>query len=148
MARSESMRTILTIPSQTTELAADLVSYINGLATNPALLSLASVFETDTAALATISEWEASVSSVVQAGHTPGSDFLSGLPTEAQSFFGSVYTAEASLAAKNGFTSQAAVATGGATATSTKSGNAAPTGAALGLSAAALGGFVAVMAAL
>ena len=96
--------------------------------------------------MSTIVAWEASISSVVQAGGTLASDYLSALPTEAQSFFGSVYTAEASIAAKDGFTSVAAQATGSAT--STKSGNAAPTGAAVGLSAAALGGFVAVMAAL
>jgi hypothetical protein len=108
-------------------------------------------------------EFEASIVSEVENGQTPAADFLSGLPTEAQSFFGSVYTAELSIAKKNGFTSQqtsaatgsaatGSTATGSAaaagSATSTKSGNAAPTGMAVGLSAAALGGIVGVVMAL
>jgi hypothetical protein len=90
--------------------------------------------------------------SVVENHETPAADFLSGLPTEAQSFFGSVYTAEASIASKNGFTSQGTSAatgkTAAGTASSTTSGNAAPTGAVLGLSAGALAGFVGVVMAL
>jgi len=140
-------------PAQTTEAVAELSSYLIALQTDPALLSLASVFETNPGAVSTLVQFEQSLVSVVENHQTPAADFLSGLPTEAQSFFGSVYTAEASIASKNGFTSAGTSAATGTHATaagtgaSTTSGNAAPT-AALGLSAGALAGFVGVVMAL
>jgi hypothetical protein len=82
------------------------------------------------------------VSSVVAHGETPAANFLSGLPTGVQSFFGSVYTAEASIASKNGFSVKA---TGSATPTK----NAAkPTAHAVGAAAAGLAGFMGVVIAL
>jgi hypothetical protein len=115
------------------------------------LLSLVDALQTNTAALESIAAFETSVMSVVANGGTVASDFLSGLPTEAQSFFGSVYTAEASIASKNGFTSGLATTdapTAAGTGTSTTSGNFAAPTAALGLSAGALAGFVGVVMAL
>jgi hypothetical protein len=120
--------------------------------------------------LSSVQAFESSIASVISAGQTIGSDYLSVLPTEAQSFFGSVVTAELSIASQDGFTTSDGTAaqtsatsatatskstasgtiagTAAGTATSTKSGNGAPTTAALGLSAAALGGFVGVVMAL
>ena len=102
--------------------------------------------------MASISAWEASITSVIQAGQTAAPGFLSGLPTEAQSFYGSVYTAEASIFAKDGFSSVASGATATTASTittaSATSKNAAPTRAAMGLPAVAFGGLVAAVAAL
>ena len=83
-----------------------------------------------------------SVSSVIAAGETVPANFLSALPTGVQSFFGSVYTAEVSIASQNGFPVKA---TGSATPTK----NAArETGRAVGVAAAGLAGFMGVVMAL
>ena len=72
---------------------------------------------------------------------TPNANFLDSLPTEVQSFYGSVYTAEVSIMSANGFTNVNLP-----TATST-AGAAVNTGA-VGVSGAALAGFIGVVMAL
>lgn len=55
---------------------------------------------------------------------TPASDFLQALPTQYQSFYGSVYTAELSILSKDGFTSSPSLASATGTSTSTSTGTA------------------------
>lgn len=119
-----------------------MVSYLSALETDPALLSLASVYETDTAGLQSLEAFGSSLSSVVANHQTPASNFLSAAPTNAQSFYGSVYTAELSIMSQYGFGAKN-------TASATSTGNAAqPTAKAVGVAAAGVAGFMGVVMAL
>ncbi|TGO30308.1 hypothetical protein BPAE_0006g00480 [Botrytis paeoniae] len=85
--------------SQTQALVDDLQSYILDLATQPIVSSLA----TDTAALSSLEALQESLLSDVQDGETPNTSVLTALPSPLASFIGSIYTAELSIASKNGF---------------------------------------------
>lgn len=93
--------------------------------------------------MSSLAKWEASLSSVVAAHETPAANFLDGLPKDFQSFYGSVLTAELSIASQYGFTS---AVTGSATPTKTP--NAAAPTKALGAAAALGAGVLGVMIAL
>lgn len=139
--------------SQTTQLEAAIASYALTLETDPALLSLVSLFETNPGALSTFQVLDSPIRSMALHGETPTAGFLDVAPTEAQSFFGSVLSAEASIASMDGFTRKLtqALSTGpaaAAAATQTSGNAAAAMAMPVGLSAAALGGFVGVVMAL
>ncbi|KAF7949874.1 uncharacterized protein EAE97_003383 [Botrytis byssoidea] len=85
--------------SQTQALVDDLQSYILDLATQPIVSSLA----TDTAAISSLDSLQASLLSDVRDGETPNTSVLTALPSPLASFIGSIYTAELSIASKNGF---------------------------------------------
>ncbi|THV55598.1 hypothetical protein BGAL_0006g00500 [Botrytis galanthina] len=85
--------------SQTQDLVDDLQSYILDLATQPIVSSLA----TETAALSSLNSLQASLLSDVRDGETPNTSVLTALPSPLASFIGSIYTAELSIASKNGF---------------------------------------------
>ncbi|KAF7928708.1 uncharacterized protein EAE98_005764 [Botrytis deweyae] len=85
--------------SQTQALVDDLQSYILDLATQPIVSSLA----TDTAALSSLEALQESLLSDVRDGETPNTSVLTALPSPLASFIGSIYTAELSIASKNGF---------------------------------------------
>lgn len=77
------------------------------VATQTDFLAIISSISTDTAALASITAFEASVSRQVRAGQTVGSDYLDGLPSGIRRFFASVVSEEYAILATNGFTSLA-----------------------------------------
>ncbi|TGO68259.1 hypothetical protein BOTNAR_0027g00150 [Botryotinia narcissicola] len=93
--------------SQTQALVDDLQSYIIDLATQPIVSSLA----TDTAAISSLDSLQASLLSDVRDGETPNTSVLTALPSPLASFIGSIYTAELSIASKNGFSDLIANAT-------------------------------------
>ncbi|KAF7913640.1 uncharacterized protein EAF01_000046 [Botrytis porri] len=105
--------------SQTQALVDDLQSYILDLATQPIVSSLA----TDTAALSSLEALQESLLSDVRDGETPNTSVLTALPSPLASFIGSIYTAEISIASKNGFgdliASETATATEAASASAT-----------------------------
>src|SRR4051794_17188462 len=93
-----------------------------------------------------------SLEAEVEAGKTPVSDFFTALPSDAASYFGSLYTAEQSIFSANGFGAQANgnKPTGGSQTgapTSTSTGGAVHTQAA-GIAAAGFVGFMGVVMAL
>ncbi|TGO42684.1 hypothetical protein BHYA_0006g00870 [Botrytis hyacinthi] len=109
--------------SQTQALVDDLQSYILDLATQPIVSSLA----TDTAAISSLDSLQASLLSDVRDGETPNTSVLTALPSPLASFIGSIYTAELSIASKNGFGDLMPSET--ATATATEAASASATGA-------------------
>ncbi|KAL3422667.1 hypothetical protein PVAG01_06823 [Phlyctema vagabunda] len=144
---------------QTQQAIDALQSYIQGIQTDSAFLSIVTEVADNTAGLATLTSFQASLESQVVANETPAADWLEALPTQWQSFFGSVYTAEVSLLSAAGFTSSVALATpsrtgaaatttgtssASSTAATTESANAAPTmgssGMIAGMLAVGLGG--------
>ncbi|KAH8602704.1 hypothetical protein B0O99DRAFT_587790 [Bisporella sp. PMI_857] len=139
---------------QTSEYVADVVSYLSALATDPAILSLASKFQTDSAALSSFQAAGSSIGSIVEAGETVPANFLDSVPSDARSFFGSVFTAVQSIASENGFAavktgSPTTAATDAATVATTKAstGGAMPTGF-VGMAGVAAAGFMGVVMAL
>jgi hypothetical protein len=77
------------------------------VATQADFLSILSSISTDTAALASVTAFEASVSRQLGAGQTVGSNCLDGLPSGVRPFFVSVLSQEYAILASNGFTSLA-----------------------------------------
>jgi hypothetical protein len=73
---------ILTPNRQTTAAVEALSSYFRELTTNTELLALYSSLSTDTAALASITAFEASISSQVAAHETLNANYLDGLPSQ------------------------------------------------------------------
>jgi hypothetical protein len=128
---------------QTSAAQAELVSYLEALQTDPAVLSLASIYATDTAAFSSIEAFESSIESMIAAHETPAANFLDSLPANAQPVFKSVASVELAIESNNGFS----VATGAPTAiaTSTKKGQAAAPTHAVRVAAAGLVGFMGVV---
>jgi hypothetical protein len=97
----------LTANRQTTAAVQALESYVEMVATQTDFLSILSSISTDTAALASVTAFEASVSRQLRAGQTVGSNYLDGLPSGARPFFASIVSQEYAILASNGFTSLA-----------------------------------------
>ncbi|KAE9381710.1 hypothetical protein N431DRAFT_551755 [Stipitochalara longipes BDJ] len=94
-------------PQQTTAAVEALESYAEMIATQTDFLSIISSLSTDTAALASVTAFEASVSKQLRAGQTVGPDYLDGLPSGVRPFFASIVSLEYSILSSNGFTSRA-----------------------------------------
>jgi hypothetical protein len=77
------------------------------VATQTDFLALLSSISTVTAALASVTAFEASVPDELRAGYTIGTDYLNGLPSGIRSFFASVVSQENAILTSNGFTSLA-----------------------------------------
>lgn len=77
------------------------------VATQADFLSILSSISTDTAALASVTDFEASASRQLRAGQTVGSNCLDELPSGIRPFFVSVVSQEYAILASNGFTSLA-----------------------------------------
>ena len=128
--------------SQTSALSAALVSYNSALADSPAVTSLAQLLATDSAALSSYTAAAVSLFSVVVNQQPLASNYLNAFPTQAQSLYSSVISAENSIYTANGFA--AITPTGSASAN-----GAMPTGhAMMGASAAAMAGFIGAVALL
>ncbi|QSZ35081.1 hypothetical protein DSL72_007945 [Monilinia vaccinii-corymbosi] len=89
--------------AQSQALIDDLQSYLSALATQPALLSLASSLATDTAALNTLQDIQQSLQADILNGQTPNTAFVTALPSPIASVIGSVYSAEISILTQDGF---------------------------------------------
>ena len=83
-----------------------LGSYISSVKTNSAYLGLQSSISTDTAALASITAFEASVSKQLAAHETLNANFLDGLPSQYRPFYSSFASEESAILNTKGFTSQ------------------------------------------
>jgi hypothetical protein len=123
--------------SQTSKVIEDIQSYMEALATQPAVLALASSLATDPAVLSTLEAFQKSLQSDIMNGVTPDPAAFTALPSPLPSFYSSVYQAEMSILSKDGFASQLVAATAGASASgsgaATKTGTtAAATGSATG----------------
>jgi hypothetical protein len=91
---------------QTTAAAQALKSYLLSLQTNTEFLAILSSVSTDTAALASITAFDASVSSQLAADETPNANYLDGLPSQVRPFFSSALSEEYAILTSNGFTSR------------------------------------------
>jgi hypothetical protein len=81
-----------------------LESHLESVVTSTEYLTLLSSITTDTAALASITAFEASVSNELKAGHTLGIDYLNGLSSGIRPFFASVVSEQSAILANNVFT--------------------------------------------
>ncbi|CZS94628.1 hypothetical protein WAI453_013335 [Rhynchosporium graminicola] len=92
-----------TIPPSQATVSAQLSSYLAGLATAAPFSSAFSYLAINATASASLSVFEASISSVFANRETLASDYLNGIPGPVRPFFSSVYSVEASILSKNGF---------------------------------------------
>ncbi|RDW66748.1 hypothetical protein BP5796_09497 [Coleophoma crateriformis] len=92
-------------PAQTTAAAEALSSYVNGLQTDPGLLSLASALVTSPSEFSQLIAVQASLQSDLINKNTPASNFLAAVPTQFQGVISSIYNAELQILSVNGFTS-------------------------------------------
>lgn len=87
--------------------------------TDTAFASAISAIETDAAAVASLSVFEASVASVFSAHGTLAPNYLDRIPATVRPFFGSVYSVQAGILSANGFKNPIPAATGTTTSTMT-----------------------------
>lgn len=97
---------MLTPNRQTVAAAQELKSYLLSLQTNTELLAILSSISTDTAALASITAFDASVSSQLAADETPNANYLDRLPSQVRPFFSSALSEEYAILSTNRFTSR------------------------------------------
>jgi hypothetical protein len=98
---------LLTTNRQATAAVQALESYVEMVATETDFLSILSSISTDTAALASVTAFEASVSRQLGAGQTVGSNCLDGLPSGVRPFCVSVVSQEYAILVSNGSASLA-----------------------------------------
>ncbi|RDW62290.1 hypothetical protein BP6252_11723 [Coleophoma cylindrospora] len=95
--------------AQTTAAVDALSSYVNGLQTDPGLLSLASALVTSPSDFSQLLAVQASLQSDLLNSVTPASNFLAAVPTQFQGVISSIYNAELQILSVNGFTSTVAL---------------------------------------
>jgi len=100
--------------AQTSKVIEDIQSYMQALATQPAVLALASSLATDPAALSTLEAFQKSLQYDIMNGITPDPSVFTALPSPLPSFYSSIYKAEMSILSKDGFASQLVAPTAGA----------------------------------
>ncbi|PQE20902.1 phosphatase methylesterase 1 protein [Rutstroemia sp. NJR-2017a BBW] len=102
--------------AQTSKVIEDIQSYMQALATQPAVLAMASSLATDPAVLSTLEAFQKSLQSDIMNGVTPDPAAFTALPSPLPSFYSSIYQAEMSILSKDGFASQIVAASAGASA--------------------------------
>ncbi|KAM3086720.1 hypothetical protein ACMFMG_000843 [Clarireedia jacksonii] len=102
--------------AQTSKVVDDIKSYMEALATQPAVLAMASSLASDPAALSTLEAFQKSLQSDIMNGVTPDPSVFTALPSPLPSFYSSIYAAEMSILSKDGFVPQVAAATAGGSA--------------------------------
>ncbi|PQE27177.1 phosphatase methylesterase 1 protein [Rutstroemia sp. NJR-2017a WRK4] len=102
--------------AQTSKVIEDIQSYMEALATQPAVLAMASSLATDPAVLSTLEAFQKSLQSDIMNGVTPDPAAFTALPSPLPSFYSSIYQAELSILSKDGFASQIVAASAGASA--------------------------------
>ncbi|CAG8957589.1 hypothetical protein HYFRA_00010455 [Hymenoscyphus fraxineus] len=111
-------------PQQSADVKKQLEDYLKAIITDPAVGSAISAVATDSAALKSVQEWQASITAAAKQSAVP-SDYLNGLPSGLRSVFASVASAENDILTKNGFSNilptATAATTEGAAPTSTSS---------------------------
>ncbi|CAG8977318.1 hypothetical protein HYALB_00009189 [Hymenoscyphus albidus] len=112
-------------PQQSADVKKQLEDYLKAIITDPAVGSAISAVATDSAALKSVQEWQASITAAAAKQSAVPSDYLNGLPSGLRSVFASVASAENDILTKNGFSNilptATAATTAGASPTSTRS---------------------------